>query len=128
MKDTENTSLRYEIPEELQKKTSAYPVVATNIVPVDLKKVPDVASGGKRNRRYGLVMSISIIPSLEKEEDPIMIGPILPTMFFDADSIKDLGERAKAEIDGMVVAAEQSIDEEGNVIKDTGADKKVYQS
>lgn len=117
------TDNKYQIPEELQKKTSSYPLVDSKIVPVQLNTVPDLLTGGVRKRKFGLALSIAVVPDLDQEEDPLMLGATLPTMFFDADSIEDLLERAKAEIDAVIKSAKDQLQNEP---KDTGKPEEVH--
>jgi len=113
MKDNiENVPTKYDIPADLKKITSSYPLVDSKIVPVQLTTVPDLLSGGKRKRKFGLALSIAVVPDLDKEEDPLMLGSQLPTMFFDADTLDDLLERAQAEMEAVINAAREQLKNE----------------
>jgi hypothetical protein len=92
----------YSISEEVAKISNSYMMVDTKFVPTNLTKVADIATGGQRNRRYGLVLSIAVVPELDKQEDPIMVSQQMPCIFVDADSLEDLGVRAKEEIDVII--------------------------
>lgn len=113
MKDNiEDVLTKYDIPEDLKKTTSSYPLVDSKIVPVQLTTVPDLINGGKRKRKFGLALSIAVVPDLDKEEDPLMLGAQLPTMFFDADTLDSLLERAQAEMEVVIKAAKEQIHNE----------------
>jgi hypothetical protein len=101
---------KYDVPEELKSKTSAYPVVDVKVAPVPLKTVPDIATGGERVRRFGLVMSVAAIPDLSSMQQPLMLDASIGTMMFDADSLDELQERAIAEIKSIIAMTKDQLE------------------
>ena len=111
--------IKYEIDPEIKKKTGAYPIIDVKMVPVNLHTTTDILKGGQRKRKFGMVMSIAIVPGLDQEQDPLLLAPEMPTMFFDADSIEDLQERAEAELKGMIEATKDQLKDESSGTTDT---------
>lgn len=84
-------------------KTTAYPIMDVKIVATDeFTTVPDIATGGKRKRKYGLVVSMSGIPNLDKQNEPLFFPNNLSTLMIDGDSLEEIRERAVYEIDIMI--------------------------
>jgi hypothetical protein len=113
MTDTPETQTapEYEIPEEIRAKTNGYPVVDAKIVPVQIDQVPDLADGGERKRKFGMVLSVAIVPDLNAQLEPIMLDARIPTMFFDGDSLEDLVERAHAELESVMFSTYKQLDD-----------------
>ena len=98
---------KYEIKDEdLKKTTSKYPLVKVAICPQTLDKVPDIATGGNRSRRYGCTLSLGILPFLEEIEEPVMVNSDMPTMMVDGDTLDQVKDRVMAEIEIMFEAFE----------------------
>lgn len=117
--------LKYDISDELKKKTGVYPIVDVKMVPVNLVTVPDIISGGSRKRKFGLALSITIMPDIDKEEEPIIMASDLPSLFFDGDSLDDLKERVHAELETIMEAAKDQI-KNGNIQTTDTRDKAVH--
>mgnify|MGYP000944929008 CR=1 FL=1 len=93
-------------------KTEVYSVIPINLCATqEFVTVPDIATGGKRKRRFGLVLSMSAVPNLDKQAEPLMFPANLATVFLDADSIEDLRERAIYEIDMMIDHLKNAVEE-----------------
>lgn len=98
-------------------RTMAYPVIDVKICPTNnFAKVADIATGGKRKRRYAMTLAMSGIPDFANQPEPMIFPPKMDTVILDADSIEDLRERAIKEIDIMV----DKIAEAAEHIKKTG--------
>jgi hypothetical protein len=98
---------KYVASESIRKVTEAYPMFDAAIMPTGLKEVPDIASGGQRSRKYGMVLSIAFVPALDQQPQPLTIPKNqLPTLFIDADNLEDLKERCNQEVENMLKMAE----------------------
>lgn len=65
-----------------------------------LKTVPDIISGEERNRRWGLVLSFTVVPKFDEvppNQGPTLL-PKLPYKFITADSLDELKARADYEL------------------------------
>jgi hypothetical protein len=102
----------------LLKKTNAYPALGVLVCPAKLSKVADIATGGMRSRKYAIVMSLSGIPNLSEQPEPIMIKNDLQTIIIDADNVEDLRDRCYSEIDGIIDQMLEVLEEIKNA-KDT---------
>lgn len=91
----------YGINEEIKKKTGSYIAIDVTVVPMELHKVVDFQTGGKRSRRLGMSLSANIITDLTKEPEPVIMGRGQEHLFIDADTLDDLKERAHAELDAI---------------------------
>ncbi len=110
----------YSISPEIDAKTNSYMMVDTKFVATPLNKVADIATGGSRNRRFGLVLSIAVVPELDKQEDPIMVSQTMPTIFLDADTLEDLKDRVHEEIDIIIRHTDDVIS--GRIVPPTAED------
>lgn len=78
-------------------------------VPQGLKSLPDIATGGKRNPRWGVSLSFSVMPELNKAPTgPIMI-PQTQSQFFAADSLEQIKDRVIFEIEKAVKLANLAV-------------------
>ena len=106
----ERDNRRYVVSnQELLAQTHAYPISDASIVVTPTKEVPDIATGGKRKRRYGLVLAVAGIPGFEHMEDPVLLNAGLPKVLLDGDSMEILRERAHAELDAMFNLFEDTV-------------------
>jgi hypothetical protein len=113
MTSEDQISERPELPNELE-NTEAHMIISNmGLVATQLKQVPDIESGGQRVRRFGAWLGVNIVPSLDKQAaapgTPIML-PEPPSVLIAADTLKELGERLKFEIDVMVETAQDVMD------------------
>ena len=95
-------------------KSGVYPFVDVLVCPVKLDKVPDIASGGQRNRRHGIILSLSAIPNLHEQPEPIMVNGNMQTILVDSDSYEDLRTRCIEEIDGIIEQMKEALKEMKN--------------
>jgi hypothetical protein len=102
-----------EQPPESCKAVTTYETVDVISVPRGLQPVPDLATAGKRNPRWGVTLSFAVMPELnEVPVGPIMLPPS-PSQFFAADDLESLKERIFFEIDkGIKLAKMASEDPE----------------
>lgn len=98
----------------LDKTTSAYPMVDVLICPARLAKTPDIATGSQRSRKYAVLMSLSAIPNLNEQPEPVMVKFDLPTILIDSDDMSSLRERCIQEIDGILEQMKIAIEEMKN--------------
>lgn len=77
------------------------------------KAVPDLAGGPDRNRRWGVVMSVTVVPKFD--DVPLNQGPLLlpkvPPRFITADNLEDMRERINKEIDQALDMAELALND-----------------
>jgi hypothetical protein len=94
--------LDYSVSKEIAAKTDAYMMADTKLVLTPTKQVADIASGGMRKRKFGLMLSLAVVPDLDKQDDPVMISQGSPSIFIDGDNLDDLCERAKEELEVII--------------------------
>lgn len=101
-----------ETPEVLQ-HTEDYLMHQIFYTDQPMREIDDLATGGKRNRRWGMVVSLAAIPGYDQV--PVNMGPTLiptaPTKFFTADSIEDLRDRVMMEVDRALEMARLAIED-----------------
>lgn len=103
---------RYTVQDEaLLKETAAYQLNDVSIILQSTESAYDFKTGGKRKRRYALVMSVAGIPNFNEMEDPVMLQPSLPKIVIDGDSLDVLLSRAHAELDVMFNLFEDTVKE-----------------
>lgn len=89
-----------------------------NLVPVQycdsqMKTVTDFTTGDQRYRKWGMSMSISIMPGLDKlpaRKAPVIL-PVTPSKFFAADDLDKLKEALVKEIDTVIKYAKMSVED-----------------
>lgn len=67
-----------------------------------LKTVPDLETGGERNRRWGAIASFGILPGLDESPLGPAVLPIPPTQFFTADDLDALRDKVVSELDRAI--------------------------
>lgn len=93
---------RYEVQDKkLLDQTDSYPMADVSLVVVPTRQVPDIATGGKRKRRFGFVISGGGVPNMDETEDPLTLNTSMPKILLDGDNLDILRERAHAELDTM---------------------------
>ena len=101
---------RYVVQDEkLLKETASYPLQDMSIVTTPTENVHDFKSGGKRKRRYAIILSMAGLPGFDKMEDPIVLQSQIPKVLIDGDAVDILRERAHAELDSMFNVFEDNI-------------------
>lgn len=75
-----------------------------------IKTVPDIATGGNRNPRWGISFSVAVTPHLDKAQ----IGPLmLPTMdskYYTSDDLAAIRDRIVFELDKTIALAKLAVD------------------
>lgn len=77
-----------------------------------MKAVPDLITGQDRNRRWGLVMSFTVVPKFDDippNQGPTLL-PKVPYRFITADSLEDLKARAHYELSKALDMAKLAVD------------------
>lgn len=87
------------------KETEAYPLINLNYTQAALKTVPDLSTGGQRNKRWGAVLSIGVLPGLDETKPGPALIPNMPIHLIDSDSLDALRERIVHEIDKSIALA-----------------------
>lgn len=96
------------VDEHVPDSTTGYPMLTVLTTQESLETVPDIMSGRKRNKRWGAVFSLAVIPGLEENNPGPVSLPLTPTHFFDSDNIDDLKARLLHEVDKAVAIARLS--------------------
>lgn len=105
-----NKTIREIESSSVSKTTGVYPLAEVLICPKRLDKVPDLATGGDRSRKYAIIMSLSAIPNLHEQPEPIMLQARMPSLIIDADSLDDLRVRCVEEIDGIIDQMKEALE------------------
>jgi hypothetical protein len=105
--------IEQEAPESC-KKVQISDTLEVITVPKGLRPVHDFETAGKRNPKWGVTLSFSIMPELNKAPvGPIMV-PHSQTQFFAGDNLDEIKDRIIFEIEKSVKLAElASSDPEG---------------
>lgn len=97
--------------ETISEATTGYSMMQVLTTGGQLDTVPDILSGGRpRNRRWGVMFTIAVIPGLDKVPEGPVTMPTSPITFFDADSLDDLRERLVHEVDKAIGASKLAMD------------------
>lgn len=102
-KKTKNPYLA-DTPKEAQ-GTDAYPMVMLNYTQAPLTTVPDIANGSERNKKWGAVFSIGILPGLDGTKPGPALIPVMPAHLIDSESLDALRARIIYEIDKAIELA-----------------------
>lgn len=86
-------------------ESGAYQLVTVLHCPQELDRVPDLATGGERNKKWGAAMNLALVPGLDKNEKGSVTMPTSPAVFFDADTLDDLRARLYYEVDKAIEVA-----------------------
>lgn len=117
--DTTNNPY-FSVPPSEADGTDAYTMTQVQHTHVAIKSVPNIATGGRRNKKWGAVVSIGIVPDLDKTDTGPVILPTMPSQFFDAESVEALKAR-------IVWELEKAIDLAVLQVKDPAAFKKCQE-
>lgn len=95
--------------EGIQSEGDVYNMVQVQTTIQNLESVPDlVGNSATRNRRWGAMFSVAVIPGLESiPQGPITL-PSAPFVFYDADKLDELRARLVHEIDKAIETAKLS--------------------
>lgn len=84
------------------------------------KTVPDLITGSQRNRRWGIILSMAVVPGFDAvtpNAGPTLL-PRTQSRFFTADTVEDLKARVNYEIDKAISLARKSIEDPDGFAKD----------
>jgi hypothetical protein len=96
-------------PPEACREVQNHETMEVITVPQGLKSLPDIATGGKRNPRWGVTLSFSVMPELNKAPTgPIMI-PQTQSQFFASDSLEQIKDRVIFEIEKAIKLANLAV-------------------
>ena len=100
---------RPELPEDLA-QTEAHMIMSNmGLITTKLQTIPDLMSGTMRVKRFGAWLAMNVIPHLHEQvagTNTPLILPEPPPVLLVADTLADLGERIKFEVDIMIQTAE----------------------
>lgn len=85
--------------------TSAYTMMQVMHCPEELEQVNNLLKGGTRNRRWGAMVSMAVVPHIDTHPKGSITLPQSPTVFIDADSLDDLKKRLYYEVDKALAIA-----------------------
>jgi hypothetical protein len=100
-----------QLPENCQ-NTEAYIMQEVLYSDAKTKTVTDFVSGEDRNRRWGMVVSLAVIPQFDQvapNQGPVLL-PRTPSRFFTADNLEDLKARIVYEIDKAISMAKLAVE------------------
>lgn len=93
--------------------SNIYPLqTEIGIIPVTMDQLDDLATGGKRHKKFGAYFSAHIVPNLSTAAipgQPVLV-PKAPSAFIDADSLEALRERIMYEVDLMIDSAKEIVE------------------
>lgn len=101
-----NKEKQKELPVECE-GTDGYLMATVNYTHQSLSTVPDLATGGKRNKRWGVIFAIGVVPNLDESPPGPLIMPQAVPRFFDSDELESLRARLNYEIDVAIEQAEE---------------------
>ena len=100
-----------QLPENCQ-NTEAYIMQEVLYSDAKTKTVTDFVTGEDRNRRWGMVVSLAVIPQFDQvapNQGPVLL-PRTPSRFFTADNLEDLKARIVYEIDKAISMAKLAVE------------------
>lgn len=83
------------------------------------KTITDFVSGEQRNRRWGMVVSLAVIPQFDQiapNQGPVLL-PRTPSRFFTADTLEELKSRIVHELDKAISMAKMAVENPEEFIK-----------
>lgn len=95
-------------------QTNNYQMAQVLYTPEEPETVPDIASGGSpRNRRWGAICNVAVVPNLDKVPPGNITLPNSPVSFISADSVEELRARLLYEVEKSVRMAELMMENPG---------------
>lgn len=85
-------------------------MLQAEVCPMMTKKVPDLATGGERNRKHAAFCSVAIINELTGHMDPIILQGEMPKFLIDGDSLEDVKSRLFKELEEVFKNAQDVLD------------------
>ena len=103
-----------EAPAGALKDVQSHETLEAISLPNGLMTVPDIASGGKRNPRWGVNFAFSVMPELDRSRPGPMILPPNQSRFFASDDLDAVKDRIIFEVEKAVKLAKLAVsDPEG---------------
>lgn len=97
----------------MKKEVDEYRTLLVNYCPTELKPTTNFETGEQRNKRWGLLVNLNIVPQLDKF--PVGQGPLvlenLPSEFFAADTLEALRTRVIEKLDEALAMAKMSVEQ-----------------
>lgn len=90
--------------------TDGYVMSVINYSHMPLKTVPDIENATVRNKRWGAVFTVGVLGELDKQPTGPAALPVMPSQFFDADSLPALRSRLIFELDKALELAKMQIE------------------
>lgn len=101
--------------------TETYHMVQVLHTPQELDTVPNIETGGTpRNKRWGAVCNIAVIPGLDRVPTGNLTIPSSPCVLVYADSVEDLRDRINYEVSKSIRMAE-IVSENENISQEISA-------
>jgi hypothetical protein len=100
-----------QLPEGCQ-DTEAYMMQEILYCDSKTKTITDFTTGEQRNRRWGMVVSLAVIPQFDQiapNQGPVLL-PRTPSRFFTADNLEELKSRIVHEIDKAIGMAKMAVE------------------
>lgn len=89
-----------------------YRMVQVLYCPTDLKTTTDFATATQRNKKWGIIVNLNIVPKLDQYpvNSPVIFED-MPSEFFTGDSLEDLRQQLVDRIDEAIKYAKMAVDE-----------------
>jgi|JI102314A2RNA_FD_contig_21_14839199_length_744_multi_13_in_0_out_0_1 hypothetical protein len=89
-----------------------YRMVNVLYCPTDLKTTTDFTTATQRNKKWGIIVNLNIVPSLDKYpiNSPVIFEN-MPSEFFTGDSLEELRQQLVDKIDEAMKYAKMSVEE-----------------
>lgn len=113
-----NAAPTEQLPEGCQ-NTESYMMQEILYCDSKTKTITDFVTGDQRNRRWGMVVSLAVIPQFDQiapNQGPVLL-PRTPSRFFTADSLEELKSRIVHEIDKAISMAKMAVENPEEFIK-----------
>jgi hypothetical protein len=107
-----------ELPENC-KNTESYVMQEILYSDSKTKTITDFTTGEQRNRRWGMVVSLAVIPEFDRvapNQGPVLL-PRTPSRFFTADNLEELKARIVHELDKAIAMAKLAVENPEEFIK-----------
>lgn len=89
-----------------------YRMVNVLYCPTDLKTTTDFTTASQRNKRWGIIVNLNIVPNLDKYpvNSPVIFEN-MPSEFFTGDSLDELRQELVEKIDEAIKYAKMAVEE-----------------
>jgi len=107
-----------QLPENCQ-HTESYMMQEILYCDSKTKTITDFVTGEQRNRKWGMVVSLAVIPQFDHiapNQGPVLL-PRTPIRFFTADNLEELKSRIVHELDKAISMARMAVENPEEFIK-----------